>query len=200
MRLLIIRHGESEADRLHVHEGRADFELTELGQQQAIAMSTYIAQHYSVCKIYSSTLKRAMQTAQYLSTYSACPIIEHPMLMEFNNGIIAGMDKKVAAEEYPVVYDLPLHTSVYGQESKLEFRFRAEYVLSEIIAENNHNDTIAIISHGGMINQLYHALLNLPVDSNIVFPTGNTGIHEWLINAGHRSIVKSNQTSHLYKI
>ena len=29
MQILLIRHGESEADILNVHEGRADFELTE---------------------------------------------------------------------------------------------------------------------------------------------------------------------------
>ena len=34
MQILLIRHGESEADILHVHEGRADFELTEKGRQQ----------------------------------------------------------------------------------------------------------------------------------------------------------------------
>ncbi len=35
MQILLIRHGESEADILNVHEGRADFELTEKGRQQA---------------------------------------------------------------------------------------------------------------------------------------------------------------------
>lgn len=35
MKLLIVRHGESEADILQVHEGRADFELTEKGHKQA---------------------------------------------------------------------------------------------------------------------------------------------------------------------
>ena len=34
MQILLIRHGESEADILHVHEGRADFELTDKGRQQ----------------------------------------------------------------------------------------------------------------------------------------------------------------------
>ena len=37
MKLLIIRHGESEGDILDVHEGRADFELTERGHSQADA-------------------------------------------------------------------------------------------------------------------------------------------------------------------
>ena len=31
MRILVVRHGESEADILNVHEGRADFDLTEKG-------------------------------------------------------------------------------------------------------------------------------------------------------------------------
>ncbi len=39
MKLLIIRHGESEADLLDVHEGRADYPLTERGHRQAQAMA-----------------------------------------------------------------------------------------------------------------------------------------------------------------
>lgn len=39
MLILIIRHGQSEADLLHVHEGRADYELTEKGHRQAAAMA-----------------------------------------------------------------------------------------------------------------------------------------------------------------
>ncbi len=34
MQILLIRHGESEADILNVHEGRADFKLTEKGREQ----------------------------------------------------------------------------------------------------------------------------------------------------------------------
>ena len=34
MQILLIRHGESEADILNVHEGRADFELTEKGESR----------------------------------------------------------------------------------------------------------------------------------------------------------------------
>lgn len=59
MRLLIIRHGESVVDLLDVHEGRADFELTERGHSQAIEMSIYVKDHYQISKIFHSTLKRA---------------------------------------------------------------------------------------------------------------------------------------------
>lgn len=67
MTLLVIRHGESEADLLNVHEGRADFELTERGHAQAEAMAQFVSENYSVSKIYCSTLKRAYQTAIHLS-------------------------------------------------------------------------------------------------------------------------------------
>ena len=65
MILLIIRHGESKADILNVHEGRADFELTERGHRQADAMAEYVAKNFQLAKIYTSTLKRAAQTATH---------------------------------------------------------------------------------------------------------------------------------------
>ena len=48
MKLLIIRHGESEADILRVHEGRADFNLTERGHKQAEAMANYVAENFEI--------------------------------------------------------------------------------------------------------------------------------------------------------
>ena len=46
MILLIVRHGESEADLLDVHEGRADFELTGRGHLQAEAMASFVKNNY----------------------------------------------------------------------------------------------------------------------------------------------------------
>ena len=57
MKLLIIRHGESQADILKVHEGRADFELTERGHRQAEAMSKYVRKNYQVKKFTTVPLK-----------------------------------------------------------------------------------------------------------------------------------------------
>lgn len=39
MELLVIRHGQSEADILKCHEGRADFPLTDLGVRQGKLMA-----------------------------------------------------------------------------------------------------------------------------------------------------------------
>lgn len=197
MRLLIIRHGESEADIRNVCEGRADFSLTQRGHKQAEAMSKYVISHYDVTRLYSSTLLRAHQTAQHLADLAECEIIEEPMLMEFDNGLIADLDKQKAMRIYPIVPNVAVHDSVYEQESRLEFRFRADYILSKICSELNPDDTAVIITHGGMINQLYHAFLRLAVDSAYIFRTRDTGIHEWQILNYRRIVIKANQLSHI---
>ncbi|MBU5333522.1 MAG: histidine phosphatase family protein [Anaerocolumna aminovalerica] len=197
MRVLIIRHGESEADLLDVHEGRADFELTKLGREQAERMAIWVKDNYKIDRIYASTLKRAKQTAIALSQEVGIPIEETEYLMEFNNGLIAGLARKEAAQKYPEDLSLPIHESVYEMESLLEFRFRGDYILSKILSENNSDATVAIVSHGGMINQLYRSFLRLPVDSNIIFPTSDTGIHSWSFDNNRRVILFANSTKHL---
>lgn len=197
MLLLIIRHGESEADLLDVHEGRADFELTERGHRQAEAMAEYVANNYALTKIYASTLKRAAQTARHLSERTGVAVISDPILMEFNNGLLAGLPRDEAARLYPEINDLPADQSVYGQESKLEFRGRAEKALERVFSENDAEAVIALVTHGGMVNQLYGALLQMPVGGRSFFGTSDTGIHLWKITDRGNYVLKANMDEHI---
>lgn len=195
MKLLIIRHGESEADILDVHEGRADFSLTERGHRQASAMSEYVSKNYNVSRIYHSTLKRAAQTAEHLSEKTGAELIPCEQLMEFNNGLIAGLGHEEAKRKYPEVA-VPAHMSKYEQESALQFRGRAEFMLSKLLYENGGDDTVAAVTHGGMINQLYRAFFRLPIDSDYCFYTGDAGIHVWIVSGGSRILVRANYVPH----
>ncbi len=196
MKLLVIRHGESEADLLDVHEGRADFALTERGHRQAEAMADYVADNYNISKIYASTLTRAKQTAQHLSNKTGIPVVFDENLMEFNNGLLAGLPRAVVREKYPEIPDLPIDKAVYGQESQVEFRQRAENALSRIINESENDETVAVVSHGGMINQLYRSFFNMPVDCICFFNTADTGIHIWSLTDKERRVIKANYDEH----
>jgi 2,3-bisphosphoglycerate-dependent phosphoglycerate mutase len=197
MHLFLIRHGESMADLLDVYEGRADFDLTERGKKQAVQMSKYMKSHYNVTKIYSSPLMRASQTASFLAKEFHLPIYYEDDLMEFNNGLLAGLSRKEADEKYPKVKDLPINQAVYGQESKVEFRTRADRMLKKILTEENKDQDIVFVTHGGMINQLYDSILKIPVENNCFFLTGDTGIHIWIIDQQTVKIVTTNITNHL---
>ncbi len=197
MKILFIRHGESEADLLDVHEGRADFALTDKGHEQAEKLAKWLSQKLEITKIYASTLKRASQTAQYISDACHIPVIYKDDLMEFNNGLLAGLSREEAALKYPKEEGLPPHMANYEMESDLAFRFRAENILSEILYESKEESCIAIVSHGGMINQLIRALLKLPVDSNVFFGTSDTGVHVFVKDKDEIFTVKVNSTEHL---
>lgn len=197
MLLLVIRHGESQADILHVHEGRADFELTERGHKQAEAMAEYVAQKYQPQKIYASTLKRAAQTAQHLSAKTGIEINFDADLMEFNNGLLAGLSYEEADRLYPKVEDLPIDQAVYGQESQVEFRNRAVKALNSVLEGSADDSVVAVVTHGGMIDQLYGALFHTPIGDNSHFCTSDTGIHVWETTDHGNYVVKANYDTHI---
>lgn len=196
-KLLLIRHGESEADILNVHEGRADFPLTENGHRQAAAMGKWVAGQYQVDLIFASTLRRAAQTAEYLSDAAGVPIRFDEDLMEFNNGLLAGLPFEEAAKRYPRVENLPPDQSVYGQETQYEFRARADRALKRCLEQIPDGATAAIVSHGGMINQLFASLIGLPPAAPTRFGTGDTGVHLWLLAEDGARLLFANKQEHL---
>lgn len=196
-KLLFIRHGESEADILNVHEGRADFSLTEKGIRQAAAMGGWVAEHYKIDLIFASTMRRAAQTAQYLSDAAGVSIVFDEDLMEFNNGLLAGLPFDVAAKRYPKIPDLPPDQSVYEQETQYAFRARADRVLRRCIDRVPEGATAAIVSHGGMINQLFASLLDLPPASSPRFHTGDTGVHLWVLTEDGPRLMFANKQEHI---
>ena len=197
MELLIIRHGQSEADLLEVHEGRADFPLTELGILQATHMAKYVAKKYSPDVILSSPLKRASGTAQILQQEIGCDLMYEEDLMEFNNGVLAGLSRKEAAIKYPIPKGgRPVHIPIQDGESELEFRYRAERIAQKILHEYKDYKRVAIVSHGGLISNFIKAVLNQS-NSKIVYPTGDTGIHLLEIREDLQIVRFINKQEHL---
>lgn len=197
MELLVIRHGQSEADITKRHEGRADFPLTPLGMRQAEQMAEWVHAHVRPDVIFSSPLKRAARTAEILADKMNLPVIFRDELMEFNNGLLAGLTFEEGSERYPKP-DVKLpHESYYGQETQIAFRARAETILSRLIHENAGIGRIAIVSHGNMINMLFQSFLILPMNCDVSISTADTGIHLWRIEGARRHIGFINRIQHL---
>jgi len=198
MKLLIIRHGQSEGDITGVIEGRYDAPLTDLGTRQATAMADWLAERHQIDKIFASPLKRAATVAEILAKRINLPITYDDDMMEWNTGLLSGLQKSEVREKYPDPPARHPHTAVYEQESEIALRMRAEAVLSKLIHENPPDATIAIVAHGLFIWNLGYSFLQLPVTSNLVrFPIGDTGIHEWRIDGDIRTVVHINQRRHL---
>lgn len=174
MQILLIRHGQSEADALEVHEGRGDFPLTPAGVEQAHKMAERVKEAFPPEYIWGSTLKRASETASILARTIGCPINYLPELEEYNNGKLA---VRLQADT-PVPRNLPPHVKL-GEtgESGIEFRARAEHVFSYIKHYSKPYRRIAIVSHEGMISRILESFLGLPVHHDYYFHTSEAGIH-----------------------
>jgi 2,3-bisphosphoglycerate-dependent phosphoglycerate mutase len=198
LELLIIRHGQSEADLLGVHEGRADYPLTELGERQARKMADYVSTHFPPDILLSSPLKRANKTASFLQLEIGCELVVEQDLMEFNNGVLAGLPREVAATRYPLPKNgRPKHIPIQDGESELEFSQRVERVFHKIIYDYQQYKRVAIVSHGGTISNLLKVLLKQPFNTEFTFPTGDTGIHLIELKEPQKVVRFLNRQEHL---
>ncbi|MDQ0351341.1 2,3-bisphosphoglycerate-dependent phosphoglycerate mutase [Alkalibacillus filiformis] len=196
MELLIVRHGQSVADIENRHEGRADFPLTDLGKNQAANLAAWIRDHYEIDRIISSPLKRALTTAETVSGHVGVSVEQDSALMEWNNGQLAGELKSEAKEKYPLPKEgRKRHDELYECESMINFRARIETFWSKLM--ETEAERIVIVAHGGTINMLYQSFMNLPMDTNVVLHTGDTGVHLWQVKDNKRIIKFSNSQVHL---
>jgi probable phosphoglycerate mutase len=100
MRLIIVRHGESEWNRIHRYQGQLDAPLSELGLQQADALAERL-KHEPLDIIYSSPLQRAAKTAQAIAQHHAnVPFVYADELLEIHHGEWQGKYAHEIAEQY----------------------------------------------------------------------------------------------------
>lgn len=201
MELLVVRHGESQADLEDRHEGRADFELTPLGERQAGLAAAWIAKRYRPHEILSSPLKRAARTAEAIAQECKLTVGYDEELMEWDNGLLAGLKREEARLRFPLpVSGRQPYDTFADTESEIQFRARAEAFLSKLLSSQRPTSDlrrICIVSHGKMINMLFHSLMNLPFHTELSLATGDTGVHLWRIDGSRRRIVFTNAQEHL---
>ena len=153
--LILVRHGESEWNRAGRIQGQVNSPLTDLGISQAIAISDYLSGIFlnQELEIYSSPLKRAIQTAEIIAKgidHLSSEVIIEERLNDFNLGEISGTygwDK--VAEIFPEQAQLrlqdPMRFHPSGGESGAEFEARLRSLMEDLKGEDT---TKLLVSHG----------------------------------------------------
>jgi broad specificity phosphatase PhoE len=90
MKLIFVRHGESQANLLHIISNRdTPHLLTENGRGQALALAKNL-RVFSVRRIYTSPIPRARQTGELLSLELSAPLEFVDALREPDCGVLEG--------------------------------------------------------------------------------------------------------------
>lgn len=194
MELVLVRHGLPI--RREVTEGPADPELSAEGHDQSARLAKYLATE-SIDAIYSSPMKRAMQTAEPLSKKISLPISIVDDVAEFDRL----SNEYIPIEELRAANDDRWHKLVAGEwdsESDTLDEFRSRVITSiEKIISQHASQRIVITCHGGVINQYLAHILGLKTERGFFYPQ-YTSIHRVIAaQNGLRSIASLNEIAHL---
>lgn len=193
MELLLIRHGEPE--RHDDPAKRADPGLSERGRRQAELAGDYLLPE-GIEALYTSPLRRAVETVAFVSQASGMPASVREDLAEFDRDapeylhfedLIANGDPRYAAF-------LRDDLSAWGTDAQT-FRARVNAEMEQLIAMNPGR-RIAVVTHGGVINAYVGGLIG--ADRLSFHQPAYTGIARVMASRGGvREIVSINETAHL---
>ncbi|MGD8192285.1 histidine phosphatase family protein [Brevibacillus ginsengisoli] len=189
--LYFIRHGETDWNKLRRIQGHSDIELNSLGEEQAERLAAHIANH-PITAVYSSDLKRARCTAQKLADLVGVPLQTLETLRERNYGEWEGLTMEEIQTQFSY---LATDLTVYGIEAFEAMQKRAHQCLSDL-ALNHPNQTIAAVSHGGLINAFLH-YVTLGEQGTGITRIDNTGTSVFRYRGGFWEVVSINAIDHL---
>ncbi|MGX7418213.1 histidine phosphatase family protein [Carnobacterium gallinarum] len=164
--LYFVRHGQTLWNLEERMQGQLNSALTNLGIQQAQALSNFLPEKKIDC-CYVSTSLRAIQTAQLITTKLAIPINESSQLQEIKMGPWEGQSKLEIQQNYPHSWEQFWHAPHDYQpngngENFQQLQQRSVAKIKKICHENN-GKTILIVSHRITIKVLLAHFLEQPL-------------------------------------
>ncbi len=202
--VLLIRHGETDWNRIKRIQGHIDIPLATSGVEQAQRLAERFAREAQagarLDAIYSSDLLRAQQTARPFADALGLPLQLREGLRERNYGAFQGHDSDEIALRFPDEYAQwqtrnPGFSPPEG-ESQRVFYHRVLHAIEPIVAAHP-NGRIALVAHGGVLDCVYRFANGLPLDAPRTYTLLNTSVNAVDFDGGHATVVSWADVAHL---
>ena len=171
LKILLVRHGESDANKEGYIAGSMNSDLTEKGKRQANYLGfTLWANKIKIDSVYSSTLQRAIDTADRIRVFQECRLDSTEKSVNKNklyfvktspklNEMCFGVTEGKYFDELPDYYKedwakFGYPVNVPEQETKEEVVKRAIEGIKEIAEKEKDSETICIVTHGMLLRLL----------------------------------------------
>ncbi len=187
-RLYLIRHGETEWNRIRRVQGHTDVPLSPVGQDQAAAVAEVVDAALPPASdprgpralLYTSDLLRARETAAPITARLRCVARRRPDLRERGMGQAEGRTFVELAREHPeAVRAYKAHEdldAIPGMEPLTAFRARVLQAVADIAAVADEDDLPAVVvTHGGVL----HVVLEEALGRDKRFMIGNTTLYKF---------------------
>lgn len=193
--LIVVRHGETEWNRIRRLQGHTDVALNETGIEQAVKLAVALAEE-RIAAIHSSDLGRALATARPVAAGLGLPVIPHASLRERNYGVLEGLTYAEIEERHPEEAERmrgrDVTTRFVDGESQRDFFRRATDAIRGIAEAEARmpplpgadRRTVLIVTHGGVLDMLYRAACAKALDAERDWPTPNAVINRFGFDDG----------------
>lgn len=165
--LYIMRHGQTDWNKVHRLQGSTDIPLNDEGRRMALeAGEKYRDLHIDVC--YCSPLKRAQETAELVLKGRDIPIITDDRLREMSFGVCEGEENVFEHPELPVykLFKDPVnYIPPENAESFEELYARTGQFMEAVVRpELSKGRDVLIVGHGAMNGSIIGRVRNTPLN------------------------------------
>ena len=161
MEIYFVRHGQTIWNVEKRFQGLSDSPLTELGITQAKLLGEKL-KDIKFDKFYSTSLKRANDTANYIKGNREQEVEIFDDFVEISMGDMEGIQQEEFKKLYPeqvknfFFNQLEYNPSSFKGESFLEVRERVAKGLDKFIDLNKDYERVLVVSHGATLKTLLH--------------------------------------------
>ena len=203
VRVVLVRHGETDWNREGRLQGWAPVPLNETGREQAAAAGEYLAGEYDVDAVYTSDLLRAEQTTELLldtAGATGVPVTAELAWRERHLGVYQGLTYDDAEERFPRfgLSESAYEAAAATPESGESLRDVADRVTTrfEEVVDARDGGTVLVVSHGGPIHVVLGHVkgMDLP-DALTNHHQANCAVNEIVFDGEGIEVVHENVTA-----
>jgi probable phosphoglycerate mutase len=218
VRLLLIRHGETDWNRALRFQGQLDVPLNTMGLEQARRVGQRLAALHrvgtaAVPDLHSSDLQRAVQTATPITWAShdettggdthaqAVPLKTQQALREQHFGVFEGKTAAEIQTQHPDLWDqwrrFDAHFSLpQGGESTRDFHDRVIQALLDLCHQTDCAD-LTVVTHGGVLDMVWRHARGESLDGPRRCEIPNAGLNRVRVETGRFHIDGWGDVEHL---
>ena len=195
MELIFVRHGRPE--HVQTSDGSpADPPLAEVGHLQATAVAQWLSEE-SVDHIYSSPMRRALETARPIEKALGLTAVIREHLSEFDRNSSSYVPMEILKEVNRQAWERMAAGAVTSSGDSIHaWRHSVIREVEELIKEHS-GQRVVVVCHGGVINAYIASCLSIDENNFMKFDVDYSSVSRVLASgAGHRSIKSVNETTH----
>jgi broad specificity phosphatase PhoE len=195
MQVLLIRHALPLRSE---HGEGSDPDLSDEGVAQVKRLPEALSR-FPISRVVSSPQRRAIQTAEPVAAARELPVEIDDRFAEYDRALPLYIPIEQIRDENPQEWARMAQGHLPSAVDEDAFRARVRTAVEDLVAAADPEDTVAVFSHGGVINVLLHEILG--TTRLLSFPIDYASLTRLLYSrSGQATVSTVNSTEHVWDL